>query len=183
VGKSLPVGTARVLSLLGVALSGLALVAGWRSLARRRGMNEAERIRVAHSHDLVPVAASPAHDAKLVVELDNLGALFRLARRYDCLVMELAHAAGQAYYVECGATVYRFGPEPPAAAPEPGASESVAPDVVEPEPDDVGAPLEPVLSVVPGPWQREPTAADLPVGIPAPPANLTYFVADLPLSG
>jgi signal peptidase I len=173
VGKSVSVTTARLVALAGVVLCGLLLVAGRRSLARRRAMGQAERIRAAHGHDLVPVAASPAHDAKLVVELDNLGALFRLARRYDCLVMELAHPGGQAYYVECGATVYRFGPEPDSGEPDSGNLER----------DDADAPTEPVLSVVPGPWSRNRPAAVPPAGIPAPPANLTYFVADLPPAG
>jgi signal peptidase I len=117
-----PIGVARIRELaagaLVVSLVACLVVTGW--LERRGRMDEPTRIRAAHGHDLVVVSSSPATDAALVVDVETFGGLVRLAERYDCLLLELEHAGGMTYYVECGATVYRYGSEPAAgAAPGP----------------------------------------------------------------
>ncbi|HXX88960.1 MAG TPA: hypothetical protein VEI83_01895, partial [Acidimicrobiales bacterium] len=111
-GRGIGVGTARAIGLTGTVVAGTLCVAGWSWVARRRQMDETERIRAAYGHDLVPVSASPAAAARLVVEVGRFSALARLARRYDCMILALEHPGGHAYYVECGATVYRCGVEP-----------------------------------------------------------------------
>jgi hypothetical protein len=111
-GRSLDVGLARVLWLGAVAASIVAAVVLGVWLARRRRMDAPTRIRATHGHDLVAVTSSPALNAPLVVEVESFGALARLAERYDCVILELEHPGGYAYYVECGATVYRCGVEP-----------------------------------------------------------------------
>ena len=58
------------------------------------------------------MSTSPAVGAALVVDVETFGGLGRLADRYDCMILELEHAQGHTYYVECGATVYRYGTEP-----------------------------------------------------------------------
>ncbi|HTZ07684.1 MAG TPA: DUF5305 family protein, partial [Acidimicrobiales bacterium] len=111
-GIPLRVGAARTLALLGMLLSlvaGLAVL-GW--LERRRRMDEPTRIRASHGHSLVSVSSSPALDAPLVVDVETFGGLVRLAERFDCVILDLGHGAGHTYYVECGATVYRYGLEP-----------------------------------------------------------------------
>ena len=111
-GRSLTVGVARRLWLGAMGLSVIAAVVVWVWLLRRRRMDEPTRIRATHGHDLVAVSSSPAANAPLVVEVEAFSALARLAQRYDCVILELEHADGHAYYVECGATVYRCGVEP-----------------------------------------------------------------------
>jgi len=117
-----PIGVARARELAAggfvVSLVACLVVTAW--LERRRRMDEPTRIRAAHGHDLVVVSSSPATDAALVVDVETFGGLVRLAERYDCVLLELEHTDGTTYYVECGATVYRYGSEPVAgAAPGP----------------------------------------------------------------
>jgi hypothetical protein len=112
VGRSLDVALARVLWPGAAGASIVAAFILWAWLGRRRRMDAPTRIRATHRHDLVAVSSSPAADAPLVVEVEAFDALARLAERYDCVILELQHAEGYAYYVECGATVYRCGVEP-----------------------------------------------------------------------
>jgi hypothetical protein len=111
VGRSLSVVGARRLGLGGLVLSLLALMATgiWRT--RRRRMDETARIHAAYGHDLVAVSASPAAQAPLVVDVATFDELARLARRYDCVILEHSHRTGHAYYVESGTTLYRCGVE------------------------------------------------------------------------
>jgi len=88
---------------------------------RRRQMDETARIHATYGHDLVAISASPTAQAKLVVDVADFGALARLARRYDCVILDLEHAGGHAYFVECGATIYRNGPDPAAGLSAVGA--------------------------------------------------------------
>jgi len=110
-GRPVAVSEARRLALVGLILSILAAfgaVAWW---MRRRRMDETGRIHAAFRPDLVAVTASPAIKAPLVVDVETFDELARLARRYDCMILEHTHDAGHAYYVESGATVYRCGVE------------------------------------------------------------------------
>jgi signal peptidase I len=113
-GRSMDLATARWVGLGAVVVALVAAAVGWVWRSRRRRMDDAGRIRAAHAHDLVPVSSSPAVGARLVVEVATFDALVRLARRYDCVLLVLEHAGGHAYFVECGATIYRHGPDPAA---------------------------------------------------------------------
>jgi signal peptidase I len=111
-GRSMAVDGVRRVGLAGVVLSLAGACGAWLWVRRRRRMDETQRIHAAHGHELVAVTSSPAEHARLMVEVETFPALARLARRYDCVILELGHPAGSAYYVECGATIYRCGPEP-----------------------------------------------------------------------
>lgn len=113
-GHSVGTATARWIGLLAVIVALAAAALGWSWRSRRRRLDEAGRIRATHAHDLVPVSSSPAIGARLVVDVATFGALARLANRYDCVILVLDHAGGHAYFVECGATIYRYGPDPAA---------------------------------------------------------------------
>ncbi|MGH9019235.1 MAG: signal peptidase I, partial [Acidimicrobiales bacterium] len=113
-GHTASVTEARRLSLGGLVLALIAAAWAWAWWWRRRRMDETALIHAAYGHDLVTVAASPAPKAPLVVDMETFDELARVARHYDCVILEHAHAEGQAYYVECGTTVYRCGVEPPA---------------------------------------------------------------------
>ena len=116
-GRSVSVATARSVGLIGMgALLVLALVGGlW--VKRRRRMDEPDRIRAAYGHELISVSTSPASRAPLVVDVETFDQLARLARRYDCVILEYSGWASHAYYVESGTTVYRCGVEPSGSGP------------------------------------------------------------------
>ncbi len=105
------VAQARRLGLGGLILAILALIGACVWQMRRRRMDETGRIHAAFGHDLVAVSASPAPHAPLVVDVATFDELARLARRYECVILEHAHIGGHAYYVESGATLYRCGVE------------------------------------------------------------------------
>jgi signal peptidase I len=111
-GHAVSVLEARRLSLGGLALSILAALGTWAWWVRRRRMDETDRIHASYGHDLVSVSASPVPRAPLVVDVETFAQLAQLARRYDCVILEHAHADGHGYYVESGATIYRCGVEP-----------------------------------------------------------------------
>lgn len=111
-GRSVGVTAARRVGLGGLLLALAAAAVGGVWVARRRRLDEPARIRATYGHDLVTVCASPATHAPLVVDVETFSALARVAERYECVILEHAHGAGHAYYVESGATVYRYGLEP-----------------------------------------------------------------------
>jgi hypothetical protein len=111
-GRSIAVTTARRVGIGGVLAALVATLVGWRWTLRRRRMDQPARIRATLGHDLITVYSSPAGNAGRVVDVGTFDALARLARRYDCMVLELEHADGHAYYVEYGSAVYRCGAEP-----------------------------------------------------------------------
>ncbi len=111
-GRSMSVTTARRVGLIGMGALMMLALAGGLWVARRRRMDEPERIRAAYGHELVSVSTSPAARAPLVVDVETFDQLARLARRYDCLILEYSGPASHAYYVESGTTVYRCGVEP-----------------------------------------------------------------------
>jgi signal peptidase I len=116
VGHKASVTTARRLSLGGLVLALVTAVGTGLWWWRRRRMDETNRIHAAYSHDLISVSHSPASGAPLVVDVETFGQLVQLARRYDCMILEHAHAGGHGYYVESGTTIYRCGVEAEAEA-------------------------------------------------------------------
>jgi len=111
-GHSFRVTDLRRIGLVATVLAALACIGVTTWLGRRRRSDDVTRFGARHAHDLVPVSTSPAATARLVVDVANLSALARLADRYDCVILELEHAGGRAFYLECGATVHRCGPDP-----------------------------------------------------------------------
>jgi signal peptidase I len=158
VGHTVAVSEARSLGLLGTILALATTVVGMIWARRRRRLDEAERRRAAFRQDLVAVTTSPATPARLVIDVDSFAALVRLSRRYDCVILELAHHDGPTYYVEFGVTVYRFGPEPRADDVAHDVADDVADPVAE-EPagdaaedateDLTGPPFDPHLVAMP----------------------------------
>jgi len=65
-----------------------------------------------------------------VVDVASFEELARLARRYDCVILEHVHQAGHGYYVESGTTLYRCGVEEAAAVPV-VVEDAVAPPTVD----------------------------------------------------
>ncbi len=108
-GRSASVAGVRSFGLWGLILAILAAFGTWLWVVRRRRMDETSRIHAAYSHDLVGLSANPAPKAPLVVDVETFDELARLARRYDCMILEYAHLDGHAYYVESGTTLYRCG--------------------------------------------------------------------------
>jgi len=140
------------------------VVGSWAWRRRRGRMDETTRIHADYGRDLVAVSASPAVKAPLVVDVETFDELARLARRYECVILEHAHVGGHAYYVETGSTLYRSGVEyaEPAFVPVDDAEPCVA----------VSAPATPVDGAVApadhppgrGPWRRlrpSPAPTDL----------------------
>jgi len=107
-GRTLTVVRARSLAAALTAVSLVLLLGFFVRALRRRRMDETDRIRAQHGADLVRVVSSPDPDGDLAVEVASIGALARLAARYDAVLMEYEHGAGSAYYVEAGGALYRY---------------------------------------------------------------------------
>lgn len=112
-GRTLTVARARSLAAALSALSLVLLLGSSVRALRRRRMDETDRIRAQYGTDLVSVVSSPDPDGDLAVEVASIGALARLAARYDAVLMEYEHGAGSAYYVEAGGALYRYSVDEP----------------------------------------------------------------------
>lgn len=113
---SLSVGTARRVSLLGIAV--LLLVGGLALVGRRRSEeDEVERIRSRYGHLLLPVS-SRSGQWQHVTELADMNALVRVAEHQGRLILHVAEGREHAYVVEDGANAfrYRIGAREPVAA-------------------------------------------------------------------
>lgn len=109
---SLSVGTARRMSLLGIAA--LLLLAGLVLVARRRRQDGDEhgRIRSRYGHLIVPVAARTGGWAQ-VTELADIDALVRVAEHHGKLILDVAEGHDRSYVVEDGGNAYRYRVAPP----------------------------------------------------------------------
>lgn len=107
-----PVGVARIVAVLGVLASLLALAAlgGLLPLGSAGG----EEIPARYRSMLVPVG-KPRHSAVdgWVVDVDSFRALAQLAEHYDRLILHQHHTKGESYLVEEGGIAYRYTPEAP----------------------------------------------------------------------
>jgi hypothetical protein len=113
---TLPVATARRLSLVGllaVVLLGLLTIG---PLLRRRRDGERERIEGRYGRLLLPVTARPQEWTR-VTDVADIESLVRLAEHYDRMILRLEEAGGQSYLVEESGTVYRYRSGSPVAAP------------------------------------------------------------------
>jgi signal peptidase I len=107
-GRSVAVESARRLSLLLVAVFLTAGIVGLTWLLRRRRMGETARIRAAFGHELITLSSSPTTHGRSAIDVASFAMLLQIARRYDAVILEYPRAAAHAYYVECGATLYRW---------------------------------------------------------------------------
>ena len=140
---SLPVRTARRLSLIGLVaallLGALALAA---LLQRYRG-EEHERIAARYGQLLVPVRSRPQEWAR-ATDLADIGSLVRLAEQRERMIFHFSEGSEHSYVVEDGGSVFRYRTKPaPVHLPPPPLPPSPRADDAEP-----AEPAEPAL--VPG---------------------------------
>lgn len=114
---SLPVRTARVVSLTGLAAALLlgALLVG--AARRRPHRDEHEWIQARHGHLLLPVSSRPP-ERRRVNELADVESLVRLAAQHGRLVIHVVEGGEHSYVVEEGDAVYRYRSGPQVAAQE-----------------------------------------------------------------
>ena len=140
---SLPVRTARRLSLIGLVASLLLGALALAALLQRYRGDEHERIAARYGHLLLPLRSRPPEWTRLT-DLADIGSLVRLAEQHDRLIFHLVEGGEHSYLVEDAGSVfcYRTKPAPallpaPPPAPPPEAVEHVEP--AEPEPALVAA--------------------------------------------
>jgi len=142
---SLPVRTARRLSLIGfvaaLLLGALALAA---LLQRYRG-EEDERIAARYGQLLVPVRSRPQEWAR-ATDLADIDSLVRLAEQHERMIFHFSEGGEHSYVVEDGGSVFRYRTKPaPVHLPPP-------PPLPPPlRADDPATPAEPAApALVPG---------------------------------
>lgn len=107
-GRSMDVGTARDVGAAGVALFVLCAIASLAWTWRCGQMDEDRLIRTRYGHQLITIAASPLDTASSVIDVTAMPALARLADRYDTFILDHDDGHSHCYFVECGASVYRY---------------------------------------------------------------------------
>lgn len=134
---SLPVTTARRLSLIGLVASALLGLLGLALLLQRFRGEEQARIAARYGHLLLPVVSRPQEWAR-VTELADIESLVRLAHHHDRMILRVVDGDEHAYVVEEGGSVYRYrtlprpaGPLPPVVPPRPPAPPRTAEDTAE----------------------------------------------------
>ena len=104
---ALPVQTARLLSLVGLAASVLLGLLAVGSARQREQGDEPSRIAARHGHLLLPVATLPA-DPRRVTELADFESLVRLAEHHGRMILHLQERGAHTYVVEEGGAAYRY---------------------------------------------------------------------------
>ena len=116
---SLPVATARRLSLIGLIASALLGLLGLALLSQRFRGEEHARIAARYGHLLLPVVTRPQEWSR-VTELADIESLVRLAQHHDRMIMHVVDGDEHAYVVEEAGSVYRYRTRPrPADPPAP----------------------------------------------------------------
>jgi signal peptidase len=135
---SLPVRTARRLSLIGfiasLLLGALALAA---LLQRYRG-EEHERISARYGHLLLSVRSRPQEWAR-ATDLADIGSLVRLAEQHERMIFHFSHGDEHSYVVDDGGSLFRYRTSVPAGQSPP------LPPALPPEPAQDVEPAEPAL--------------------------------------
>lgn len=137
---SLPVGTARRLSLIGLVTSLLLGALALAALLQRYRGDEHERIAARYGHLLLPVR-SRSRDWTGVTDVGDIADLVRLAEQHDRMILHLVERGEHSYLVEDGGSVFRYrasAPPPqlpplpvaPVRLDEPGAGEPAEPALV-----------------------------------------------------
>ena len=115
---SLPVRTARGLSLIGLLASLLLGAIALAALLQRYRGGERDRIAARYGHLVVPVLARSQEWAR-VTELADMESLVRLAEHHDRIILHVVDGSDDAYLVEDDGSVYRYRTGRPPAAPPP----------------------------------------------------------------
>lgn len=113
---SLPVGTARRLSLIGFVASLLLGALALAALLQRYRGEEHERIAARYGHLLLPVRSRPQEWTR-VTDLADIDGLVRLAEQHDRLIFHVVDEHEHAYLVEEDGSVYRYRTRLPVASP------------------------------------------------------------------
>ncbi len=104
---SLPVATARRLSLIGLIASTLLGLLGLALLSQRFRGEEQARIAARYGHLLLPVVTRPQEWSR-VTELADIESLVRLAQHHDRMILHVVDGDEHAYVVEEAGSVYRY---------------------------------------------------------------------------
>ena len=124
---SLPVRTARRLSLIGFVTSLLLGALALAALLQRYRGEEHERITARYGHLLLPVVTRSQEWAR-VTELADMESLVRLAQHHDRIILHVVDGHEHAYLVEDDGSVYRYrtGGSPAGLPPVPVSPRSPA---------------------------------------------------------
>jgi signal peptidase I len=114
---SLPVSTARPLSLIGLGAAALLALLTIGPLLGRRQRSESELVAARFGRLVLPISSLPREWSR-VTDVADLESLARLAEHYDRVILSLDEAGGTSYLVEESGTVYRHREGAP-LAPEP----------------------------------------------------------------
>jgi len=104
---SLPVRTARRLSLIGLVTSILLGALALAVLLQRYRGEEHERIAARHGHLLLPVVSRSQEWAR-VTDLADMESLVRLAQHHDRMILHVVDRHEHAYLVEVDGSVFRY---------------------------------------------------------------------------
>jgi signal peptidase I len=137
---SLPVRTARRLSLIGLVASLLLGALALAALLQRYRGDEHERISARYGHLLLPLRARPQEWTRMT-ELADIAGLVRVAEQHDRLIFHLVEAGQHSYLVEDAGSVFRYRTKPEAARlpPPPALPPEAVGDAEPPQPALVAA--------------------------------------------
>jgi signal peptidase I len=108
---SLPVRTARPLSLIGLVASLLLGALALAALLQRHRGEEHERIAARYGHLLLPVRSRPQEWTR-VTDLADIGSLVRVAEQYDRMIFHVNDGGEHSYLVESEGSVLRYRTKP-----------------------------------------------------------------------
>lgn len=107
-GVTVPVSTARILSLIAIAATALAGTALILFALRRAPMGEAEAIRRRYGSMLAKVQPMPIPAGHRVIDVTTFPTLAKLADRYGLLVLHWARSEVETFIVQDENTTYRY---------------------------------------------------------------------------
>lgn len=109
-GRSLPVATARVISLVLIGMSLLAAALLLLFLRRTSPTSEGAEIRARYRPLLVAVEPMPTPPTRPVVDVTEFATLAKLAERYGLLVLHWSRSGVETFVVQDEGTTYRYRP-------------------------------------------------------------------------
>jgi len=112
----LDVTVARLLSVIGGALSLVGLLALVLLGLRARNADEPSRIRAHYGYWLIPVRDAGPKARNGVVDVATMESLVRLAEHYDAMILHEESGELHAYLVQAGEVMYRYQPSDGTAA-------------------------------------------------------------------
>jgi hypothetical protein len=108
---SLPVRSARPISLIGLVASLLLGALALAALLQRHRGEEHERIAARYGHLLLPVRSRPQEWGR-VTDLADIGSLVRAAEQYDRMIFHVIDGREHSYLVETEGSVVRYRTNP-----------------------------------------------------------------------